>query len=146
MNKNLKTFLIVASCVLGVVALVAFSVRGMGGSPQEQLKKMTPEEREFCLQELWQITTNSTRSEVLQMLGSPSRDLGMKVNWWIKLGQNKSRVGVYFTTAGRADQVVLDGGPGRFYYCRDVADHTNDKLTSSQQSPGGDVLKATPQE
>ena len=33
------------------------------------------------------------------------------------------RVGVLFSSSGHAEQVVLDGGPGRFYYSRNVKDH-----------------------
>jgi hypothetical protein len=137
MREKLKTWLIVAGCLLCTGVLVAVSVRGMGGSTEEQLDKMTHEERQFCLQSLWQITTNSTRSDVIRMLGSPSRDLGLKVNWWVKLGQERSRVGVFFTAAGYADEVVLDGGSGRFYYCRSVAEHTDSTSTSGQSSQAG---------
>jgi hypothetical protein len=42
---------------------------------------------------------------------------------WVKLGGKKDRVGVFFDTAGLATDVVLDGGPGRFYYRRPVKDH-----------------------
>lgn len=92
----------------------------MFGGPEEQLARMEPPEREFCLTVLSQITSSSTKSEVLQLLGSPSRDLGLKTNWWIRLGDRRDRIGVYFDTSKNATGVVLDGGPGRFYYTRDL--------------------------
>ncbi len=84
---------------------------------------MVPEEQEYCLRVLWQIKPDWTKAQVTQLLGSPSRDMGLKTNWWVILGNKKDRVGVYFTTSGLASEVVLDGGPGRFYYHRPVTDH-----------------------
>lgn len=128
MNPKLKKSLIVAASVLGCVLVVALSVSGMGGTPAEQLSKMSPEERAFCLQILWKIKTTSTRSDVEALLGEPSRDLvGLKVNWWVKLGTHKARVGVYFTTDGLADEVILDGGSGRYYYSWKVAEHSDER-------------------
>ena len=56
-------------------------------------------------------------------LGNPDRDLMLKKNWWVQLSGKKDRVGVFFDTAGLATDVVLDGGPERFYYRRPVKDH-----------------------
>jgi hypothetical protein len=134
MNPKLRKLLKIAACVLVCGAVVALSVRGMGGTAEEQLRKMTPEEREFCLHTLSQITSRSTRSDVIGLLGQPSRDLGLKVNWWVTLGQRRARVGVYFTPAGVVDEVVLDGGPGRYYYSRKVTRKADGGAPGSQQS------------
>lgn len=113
-SKSRLTTAFIVFIALGF--LVYFSTRGMFGSPEEQLARMEPAEREFCLTVLSQITASTTKDEVLQLLGNPSRDLGLKTNWWIRLGDRKDRIGVYFDTSKNATQVVLDGGPGRFYY------------------------------
>jgi len=78
-------------------------------------------EQEYIDKVLSKITKNSTKEEVIKLLGEPSRDLGWKLNWWVKINDKNSRVGVFFTSEGGAvEKVVLDGGMGRFYYCKEL--------------------------
>ena len=111
-----------------------FNTAGDIKDPNSQLAQMLPEERQFCLETLWSIDTNSTERDVLALLGKPSRSLKYKKNWWVILGGKKDRVGVYFDTSGHATKIVLDGGTGRFYYQRNVIDQENEKPEGPQQS------------
>jgi len=78
-------------------------------------------EQEYIDKILSKITKNSTKEEVITLLGEPSRDLGWKLNWWVKINDKNSRVGVFFTSEGGVlEKVVLDGGMGRFYYCKEL--------------------------
>ena len=65
---------------------------------------------------LSQITTETTIEGAVDLLGTPDRNLGLKVNWLVTIAERNSRVGVYFSVSGKANDIVLDGGPGRFYY------------------------------
>lgn len=66
---------------------------------------------------LSQITTESTKEEAIVLLGKPDRDHVYKVNWWVSIEGRKSRVGIYFSpSTGKANEIVLDGGMGKFYY------------------------------
>lgn len=107
---------------------------GDTGDPDSQLARMLPPEREFCEQVLWKIDSSSTERDVIALLGKPSRSLKFKKNWWVKFGENKDRVGVYFNTAGLATEVVLDGGTGRFYYRRKVTDHEDSQPDNSSST------------
>jgi hypothetical protein len=83
-----------------------------GGSDE-----IPPEEQWYIDTVLSQITSETTKEEVIELLGKPSRDLALKLNWWVSIANRKSRVGVYFSsTTGKAQEIVLDGGGGRFYY------------------------------
>jgi len=83
--------------------------------------KVPEAEQEYIDKVLSKITKNSTKEEVLKLLGEPSRDLGWKLNWWVKIDNKDSRVGVFFTSKdGAIEKVVLDGGMGRFYYCKEL--------------------------
>lgn len=76
-------------------------------------------EQEYIDNILSQITKDTTKNELIELLGEPSRDLGFKINWWIEIEEKKSRVGVFIKN-NQIKQVVLDGGPGRFYYSKDI--------------------------
>ena len=116
-----------------VILTIAFTIldfmntAGDTGDPDAQLASMLPGERQYCEQVLWQIDSSSTERDVLALLGSPSRSLKYKKNWWVQLDGKRDRVGVFFNTSGFATDVVLDGGSGRFYYKRDVKDHEQRK-------------------
>lgn len=115
--KNLIKISIVIFLIIVIVVVVDF-LRHAGNTSnlQEQLAKMDPAERTFCKTVLSKITSTSSEKEVIALLGKPSRDLILKKNWWVQLGNRKDRIGVYFSTSGYAKEVVLDGGIGRFYY------------------------------
>lgn len=95
-------------------------VNFVGSLPQDmqhQWLLMSDAEKNFCLETLSKITTRHSQDEVISLLGKPHRNiLGLKMNWWVELGEHKDRVGVYFSPRGTAAEVVLDGGQGRFYY------------------------------
>ena len=83
--------------------------------------KVPEAEQEYIDKVLSKITKTSTKEEVIKLLGEPSRDLGWKLNWWVKIDNKDSRVGVFFTSEGNAiEKIVLDGGIGRFYYCKEL--------------------------
>ncbi len=74
-------------------------------------------EQQYIDTVLSQITAESSKEDVIILLGKPDRDLVAKVNWWVNIEGANSRVGVYFSiTSGKATEIVLDGGVGRFYY------------------------------
>ena len=84
---------------------------------RKALAAMSPAERRFCAEILNSITAESTKQDILTMLGKPSRSiLGKKLNWWVKIDEKKDRIGVYFSSSDKPTGVVLDGGWGRFYY------------------------------
>jgi len=80
-----------------------------------EIQKMTKKEKEYLLNKLSEIKKDMTREEVIEILGTPSRNLPQKVNWWVQSDQKKIRAGVYFGD-NKATDVVLDGGQGSFYY------------------------------
>ncbi|MDF2545778.1 MAG: hypothetical protein K0R93_676 [Anaerosolibacter sp.] len=87
---------------------------------QGMSEEMPAEEKVFLDEVLSQITQHSTRTDVTNILGEPSRDMGLKVNWIVTIEGNEDRIGVYFSpTTGKATRINFDGGPGRFYYRRD---------------------------
>ena len=117
--KHICKIAIVAILLVAVVAVVDFLfLRGDTSDPEEQLLRMSREEREYCEKVLGQITSSSTEADVEALLGKPSRDLKWKKNWWVTLGDHKARVGVYFSADGHAHEIVLDGD--RYYYRRKV--------------------------
>lgn len=131
-DNDMKKFM--SRIILAIVIAAAlftlldfYNTAGFSGNPDKQLQKMLPAERDFCERILWQIDSSSSERDVLALLGRPSRSLKFKKNWWVQLGGKKDRVGVYFNTSGMATEVVLDGGMGRFYYRRKVAEHENQK-------------------
>ncbi len=94
--------------------IFSFFSRGMN-------KEIPLEEKAYIDNVLSKITVDSTKTDVISLLGEPSRDLGLKVNWWITINGNKNRIGVYFSgTDGKATRINFDGGVGRFYYCKDL--------------------------
>ena len=74
------------------------------------------EEQNYIDTVLSQITAETTKNDAIALLGQPDRDLVSKVNWWVNIAGQNSRVGIYFSSSGTANEVVLDGGTGRFYY------------------------------
>jgi hypothetical protein len=123
---------IIGLIVIVLTAMDFFNTAGDVKNPETQLAKMLPAERDFCLKTLWQIDSSSNERDVLALLGAPKRSLKLKKNWHVSLDGKIDRVGVYFGTDGLATQVVLDGGPGRFYYRRSVKDHEKPRQESSQ--------------
>ena len=98
--------------VFGVI--ISISIKGMN-------EEIPVEEQEYINEVLKQITTDSTKDDVIKLLGEPSRDLGLKVNWEVNINGNISRVGVYFDIkTEKVESIVLDGGKGRFYYREDL--------------------------
>ena len=85
--------------------------------------EVPPEEQKYIDSVLSRISTETTREDVISLLGTPYRDLGGKVNWWIEIDGQKSRVGVYFSHEGKATEIVLDGGTGRYYYRKDLTEY-----------------------
>ena len=137
MKKILK-WIIPAVVILTVLFTILDFVNTVGdtGGPDAQLASMLPGERQFCERVLWQIDSSSTKRDVLALLGKPSRGLKFKKNWWVELDGKKDRIGVFFNTSGFATDVVLDGGPGRFYYTRAVKEHEERRPGGSQQNTG----------
>ncbi len=114
---------LVLIAIAGLTIYDFFNTSGDVDKPDLQLARMSPAERNFCLKLLRQIDPSSTERDVLAILGAPSRSLEYKKNWWVTLDGRQERVGVMFNSSGFAEEVVLDGGPGRFYYRRKVKDH-----------------------
>lgn len=99
-----------------VLMFIAFSLLSRGMS-----KKIPPAEQQYINKVLDKINAESSKENVIALLGDPDRDLGLKVNWWVTIDRNKDRIGVYFSsTTGKATRVNLDGGTGRFYYRKDL--------------------------
>lgn len=102
--------------IIFIVVLVVFIFcsRGMNSS-------IPNEEQEFIDTVLVQINFESTLAEIIELLGEPSRNLGLKVNWVVTINEKESRIGVYFSSkTGTATTVNFDGGVGRFYYRKDL--------------------------
>lgn len=83
-----------------------------------------PEERQYIDSVLSHVTAETTKAESIELLGTPSRDLLVRVNWWVSIAGRKSRIGISFSgDTGLAEEIVLDGGPGRFYYTKDLTEN-----------------------
>lgn len=112
-KKKLKIFKWIFFIGVLFIMFICFS-QGMD-------KEMPPAETEYLKNVLSKITANSTKDDVINILGQPSRDLGLKVNWVVTIHGKKSRIGVYFSvTTGRATTINFDGGTGRFYFRKDL--------------------------
>ena len=123
-RKLIWWVLIVAPfAIAGLTVFDFFNTAGDIDRPDLQLARMGPEERAFCEKTLWQIDSSCTERDVVAILGVPSRSLKYKKNWWVKLDGRQDRAGVWFDASGFAQDVVLDGGPGRFYYRRKVKEN-----------------------
>jgi hypothetical protein len=122
-RKLIRWALIAAPfAIAGLTVIDFFNAAGDLDRPDLQLARMGPEERDFCEKTLWQIESSCTEGDVLAVLGAPSRSLKFKKDWWVKLDGRQVQAGVWFDASGFAADVVLDGGPGRFYYRRKVKD------------------------
>ncbi len=135
---------IVGLVIIGLTIIDDINTAGDVKNPEAQLAKMLPSEREFCIKTLWQINTSSNERDVLALLGPPSRSLKYKKNWYITLDGKMDRIGVYLGTDNYATQVVLDGGPGRFYYRRNVKDHEQPRQESSHPIYSPDMESKVP--
>ncbi len=145
MKKPLKWAIPAVAVLVVILAIIAFiRTTGTGNDPDAELERMLPAEREFCEKVLWQINSRSSERDVLALLGTPSRDLKLKKNWWVELGGRKDRVGVYFNTFGFATQVVLAAGSGRFYYRRKVTDHETRTPEGFGPANGADTETSAP--
>ena len=120
-RRLILPLILVTAAAFGLVYVVGTVVNV--DDPETQLAAMLPAERDFCEQVLARILPTSSGKDVVEVLGEPDRDLMLKKNWWVKLDGKRDRVGVFFDMAGLATDVVLDGGPGRFYYRRPVKEH-----------------------
>lgn len=81
---------------------------------------MSQEETAFLESTLSQISTHSTKEEVFDLLGKPSRTVwGTKFIWDKQIGQYKQRV-IVFIKSDKAYELRFDGGHGRFYYVKDL--------------------------
>jgi hypothetical protein len=110
-----------AALIAGWIPLATFaiilSVGMISGGINVENDDIPAEEQLYIDTVLSQITSETTKEEAIELLGKPSRDLVLKVNWWVSIDGRNSRIGVYFSSAtGKAEDVILDGGWGRFYY------------------------------
>lgn len=84
-------------------------------------KEIPLEEKVYLDNVLSKITADSTKTDVVSLLGNPSRDLELKVNWEVTINDNNNRIEVYFSgITGKATRIDFDGGIGRFYYRKDL--------------------------
>ena len=91
---------------------------GDTSNPEEQLQRMSQEERDYCETVLGKITTSSTAADSEALLGKPSRDLELKKNWWVTFHNRRAGVGVNFSSDGHATEVIMSGDD--YYYRRKV--------------------------
>lgn len=109
-NKLIKWLIII------VILSIAFVFYSQGMS-----NEMPEAEKAYLDNVLNKVTPESTKQDVIDLLGDPDRDLGFKVNWRVLINGNESRIGVYFDgTSGKATQMNFDGGTGRFYFRKDL--------------------------
>lgn len=95
--------------IILVIILVAYSNIGSND-------EMSPEESQYRDELLKVITINSTKKELVNYLGEPVKDIGLKTTWSVCINEYKDRLTVYFSSDGKANELILDGGSGRFYY------------------------------
>jgi hypothetical protein len=95
---------------------IAFSLYSKGMD-----KEIPPAERQYINEVLNKITADSSKEDIITLLGDPTRDLGLKVNWMVTINGNEDRIVVYFSgTTGKATGISFDVGTGRFYYRKDL--------------------------
>lgn len=106
-KRNIRKWVVI---IFVLVVMIFFSTRGMN-------EKVPVSEQAYIDTVLSQITTQSQMTDVVHLLGEPSKNMGLKTNWWVEIKGKQSRVTVYFSeTTGCATEIILSGGPGRFYY------------------------------
>lgn len=87
---------------------------------KQQSIKLSQDEQSFLKSTLFQISEASTQKKVFDLLGNPSRSvLDAKYIWEKNIGQYNQRIVVYFKS-DKAYELRFDGGPGRFYYVKDL--------------------------
>ncbi|MDR1193846.1 MAG: hypothetical protein LBK98_06765 [Peptococcaceae bacterium] len=103
--------------------LLFFAVVFLGSAINPGNDDIPAEEQIYIDTVLARVTAETTKEEAIELLGKPSRDLVLKVNWWVVIANRNSRVGIYFSgTTGKAEEVVLDGGWGKFYYTKTLGE------------------------
>ena len=79
------------------------------------------EEKVYLDNVLSKITPDSSKTDVIKLLGYPSRDNELKVNWEVIINGNRNRIGMFFSSkTGKATRIDFDGGIGRFYYRKNL--------------------------
>jgi len=104
--------------ILPMILFLIFSFLPLTAGSVVWIDETIPaEEQHYIDTILSQITTESSKDEAIELLGKPDRDLIAKVNWWVSIDGRDSRVGIYFSpSTGKANEIVLDGGIGSFYF------------------------------
>lgn len=95
-------------------AVVVYSVRGMN-------TEIPPEEQQFINTILLHVNEDSSKDEVMDILGEPSKSIGDKVDWNVMINGKRTTISVYFAhKTGYATRINFDGGVGRFYFNKDL--------------------------
>ncbi|GKX29218.1 hypothetical protein SH1V18_16980 [Vallitalea longa] len=108
-NKKIYKWMIIGIIMLSVIV---YSIRGMNS-------KIPLEEQSYIDTVLLQIDADTTRDDVMDILGKPSKSLGNKVDWNVIINGKRITISVYFSH-GNATRINFDGGVGRFYYDQDL--------------------------
>lgn len=100
--------------IVALISIVNISTKGMND-------EIPVDEQEYIDDLLGRISVNSSKTDVIEILGNPTKDLGLKINWKIDINGEVTRVVVYFNVVtGNAKSIAFDGGPGRYYYGKDL--------------------------
>jgi hypothetical protein len=100
-----------------LLAIVLFDARN------GLITEVPPAEQMYIDSVLSQITSQTTKAEAIELLGEPDRDLFFKVNWWVSIEDERSRIGIIFSPkTGFAAEIILDGGVERFYYSKELTE------------------------
>lgn len=106
-------------------------------SKLEPIEKMNDDEKRYFNATFGTISKESTEEEVIGIFGPPSRRVvidgtGIKDNWWICVGGNNARLGVWFSSKGNAVHVVWDSmvpnNSNQFYYYQHLTEDKDDYL------------------
>lgn len=101
--------------------IIITSIQDTKGSPEDQLAKMNATEKAFVENILNNIDSTYTLDQLITLFGEPKENLfGQKVEWAVEMEKGKtSRVIVNFFE-GKPNTVRFDGGPGSYYFVRDI--------------------------